>query len=524
MGDGIETFESSRTVQKQTMKRILVATASRKSCVPALALRCESADYLYELGCSDTVDELKIIEPREPAFKIVVKTVGDDSKPLSGSGDEQETAKISAGQGNGTPGAPRTNDAGGIFRSSARQVKPAIKSFIESPNTSSRNGASINMIVLHSTTAATIEGTIQWFMDPKSQVSAHYIVDKNGDIYQMVRDERSAWHAKAINSRSIGIEHVATATDRLTDAQSKASAQLVRWLAAQYGIPAANVMGHGFAPCNEGTTDCPNHIFGDATADAVAKWVRTNVADALGSRELQRSRQFPGSRQGAAQPVPRRTPQLPDWARPSTGFARLRSDLSRIDQNVRRLDARPLPQSPAAALTALELMTIAIEDRRFFHHPGVDVLSFLREAIKVLRGRKHGGASTIDMQFVRTVTGYRAPTMKRKLYEAFLALVIRSRYKKLEILRSYLACAFFGSGLIGANAAAQRVFNKDADRLSMEEASFISAMLAYPRPLQGLPRWEQRARRRAAYAIAVFDRRKGRLTGPYGIAPLKPVL
>jgi hypothetical protein len=518
MGDGIKTFESSRTVQKETMERILVPTASRKGYVPALALRCESADYLYELGCSDTVDELKIIEPREPAFEIVVKTVGDNSKSLSGLGHEQETAEISTGEGNGTPGAPRTNDAGGIFRSSARQVKPAIKSFIESPNTSSRNGASINMIVLHSTTAATVEGTINWFMDPKSQVSAHYVVDKNGDIYQMVSDDRSAWHAKAINSRSIGIEHVGTATDRLTDAQSKASAQLVRWLAAQYGIPAENVMGHGFAPCNEGTTDCPNHLFGDATADAVAEWVRTNVADALGSRELRRSRQV------GAQPVARRAPQLPDWARPSTWFARLRSDLSRIDQNVQRLDVRPLPQSPAAALTALELMTIAIEDRRFFHHPGVDVLSFLREAIKVLRGRKHGGASTIDMQFVRTVTGYRAPTMKRKLYEAFLALVIRSRYKKLEILRSYLACAFFGSGLIGANAAAQRVFNKDADRLSMEEASFISAMLAYPRPVQGLPRWEQRARRRAAYAVAVFDRRKGRLTGPYGIAPLKPVL
>jgi penicillin-binding protein 1A len=111
--------------------------------------------------------------------------------------------------------------------------------------------------------------------------------------------------------------------------------------------------------------------------------------------------------------------------------------------------------------------------------------------------------------------------MRRKIYEGFLALVIQSRHKKLEILQSYLACAFFGSGLIGANAAAQRVFNKDADQLSIKEASFISAMLAYPRPLDGLPRWEQRARRRAAYAVAVFDRRKGRLTGPYGIASLE---
>lgn len=409
----------------------------------------------------------------------------------------------------GIPWILRTFNARAIFRSKRAILKPAIKSFIESPNYFSRNGASINMIVLHCTTAATVEGTINWFLDCKSQVSAHYVVDKNGDIYQMVRDECSAWHAKAINSRSIGIEHVGTATDRLTDAQSMASAQLVRWLAAAYGIPASNVLGHRFAPCNEGTTDCPNHLFGDATADAVAEWVNANVAYALGLKESRRSRQV------LAEPVARRALQLPMWAKPLTWLVKLRSDLSRIDQNV-----RPLPHSPTATLTALELMTISLEDRRFFYHPGVDVPSIAREALKAFKGCKHGGASTIDMQFVRTVTGFRALTFKRKIYEAFLALVIQFRYKKLEILRSYLACAFFGSGLVGANAAAQRIFKKNADRLSIEEASFISAMLAYPRPLDGLPRWEQRARRRAAYAVAVLASRKRRLAGPYQIAQL----
>jgi membrane peptidoglycan carboxypeptidase len=190
--------------------------------------------------------------------------------------------------------------------------------------------------------------------------------------------------------------------------------------------------------------------------------------------------------------------------------------LSRIDQNV-----RPLPHSPAAKLTALELMTIALEDRRFFYHRGVDVPSIIRETVKALTGRKHGGASTIDMQFVRTVTGFRAPTITRKLYEGFLALAIQSRHKKLEILRSYLSCAYFGSGLIGANAAARTTFNKEADRLSIKEASLISAMLAYPRPLHGSPRWEQRARRRAAYAVTVFAARKRRLAGPYEIATME---
>jgi hypothetical protein len=386
-------------------------------------------------------------------------------------------------------------------------VKPAIKSFIESPNHSPRHGARIDTIVLHSTTAATVDGTIAWFLDPASQVSAHYVVDRNGDIYQMVRDERCAWHAKALNPTSIGIEHVATAADRLSDAQSAASAQLVRWLVAAYGIPVANVVGHRFASGNEGTTDCPNHLFGDATAEAVVEWVKTNVADVLDSKGPQKSRRV------GNESVVRKA--LPEWARPSTWFAMLQSDLARIHRNV-----HALPHAPVATLTALELATIALEDRRFFYHLGVDMPSVVRETLKALAGRKHGGASTIDMQFVRTVTGFRAPTLERKFYEAFLAFLIQFRYKKLDILRSYLACAYFGSGLTGANAAAQKVFNRNADRLSIEEASFISAMLAYPRPLDGLPRWERRARRRAAYAVAVLAARKRYLAGPYEIAPL----
>jgi hypothetical protein len=444
------------------------------------------------------VDELKRIQPRDPAINSAVEAVGD----------EQVRAKISAPEPKMIPWGLRRFDVRAIFRPKRVIVKPAIKSFIESPNYSSRNGAKIDMIVLHCTTAATVWGTIGWFLNRESQVSAHYVVDKNGDTYQMVRDECSAWHAKSVNARSIGIELVGTATDRVTDAQDMASAQLVRWLAAAYRIPGANVLGHRFAPGNEGTTDCPNHLFGDATAEAVAEWVNTNVADALGWKESGSGRRV------VAEPVAHGALQPTGRAGPSAWLARLRSDLSRIDRNV-----RPLPPSPTVALTALELMTIALEDRRFFYHFGIDLRSVVRETLKALTGRKHGGASTIDMQFVRTVTGFRAPTIRRKIYEGFLALLIQFRHKKLEILRSYLDCAFFGSGLIGAEAAAQRVFSKSADRLSLEEASFISAMLAYPRPQHGLPRWEKRARRRAAYAVEVFAARKGRLAGGYEIAP-----
>jgi N-acetyl-anhydromuramyl-L-alanine amidase AmpD len=421
-------------------------------------------------------------------------------------GSDQRSLTEKAKESRGSPASLKPESS---FWANRAIAKPAIKSFIPSPNYSSRNGACIDMIVLHCTTSASVEGTISWFLDRSSQVSAHYIVDLNGDVYQMVRDEFSAWHAKASNARSIGIEHVGAANGHLTDAQSIASAQLVRWATSAYGISVANVLGHRFAPGNEGTTECPGQLFGNSTANAVAEWVHTNVADSSKSKEFRRSRQ------AVAIPAAGNAPQRLDRARPPKWLAKLRNDLSRIDQNV-----WPLPDAPAVALTALDLMTIALEDRRFFYHPGVDLPSIAREAIRALTGRKHGGASTIDMQFVRTVTGFREPTIQRKIYEAFLAVVIQFRHSKLEILRSYLSCAFFGSGLIGANAAAQRIFNKNADELSIEEASFVSAMLAYPRPLHGLPRWELRARRRAAYAVAVFASRKGRLAGPYEIPPV----
>lgn len=93
-------------------------------------------------------------------------------------------------------------------------------------------------------------------------------------------------------------------------------------------------------------------------------------------------------------------------------------------------------------LTNVEKLVLVLEDRRFLDHCGVDIRSVLREIWRAMRAQKHGGASTIDMQFVRTCTGYRERTARRKIYEIFLSVVIQFRYSKIVILRSYLACAF----------------------------------------------------------------------------------
>jgi membrane peptidoglycan carboxypeptidase len=161
-------------------------------------------------------------------------------------------------------------------------------------------------------------------------------------------------------------------------------------------------------------------------------------------------------------------------------------------------------------LSMLEKMVIVLEDRRFMKHPGIDVIAGLRELGRALLFRKHGGASTIDMQFVRTATGYRKRVLSRKLYEILLSLIIQFRYNKIVILRSYLARGYFGTRLIGSENAAQEIFGAFADDLTLEQAAFVAAMLVYPRPRSGGDAWLSRVQRRASYGMRVYVRHKER--------------
>jgi len=187
---------------------------------------------------------------------------------------------------------------------------------------------------------------------------------------------------------------------------------------------------------------------------------------------------------------------------------KLQDDLSCVDRLVRR-DSR----GSRVSLSALEVMVLSLEDRRYFRHFGVDPWSVAREVMKLIRGKKYGGASTIDMQFVRTATGYRAHTLKRKLYESLLATMIQFRYHKIEILESYLACAYFGFRLRGAETTARKLFGKSANQLALNEAALISAMLVYPRPSGASVEWQRRVETRAAYAMEVYMSGKLHLPG-----------
>lgn len=108
-------------------------------------------------------------------------------------------------------------------------------------------------------------------------------------------------------------------------------------------------------------------------------------------------------------------------------------------------------------LSTVEKCIIVSEDHRFFKHIGVDWIGFTREFLRLLQGKRVRGASTIEMQLIRTVSRRYERSIRRKLREIFLSISLQFRYSKLEILRAYLDIAFFGTNLNGIWKSSQKV-------------------------------------------------------------------
>lgn len=162
-------------------------------------------------------------------------------------------------------------------------------------------------------------------------------------------------------------------------------------------------------------------------------------------------------------------------------------------------------------LNDFEKLVVVLEDRRFFSHMGVDYRSVAREIVRLLLRQRHGGASTIDMQFVRTVNSETELTMRRKLKETTVAFLIRFHFNKTALLRNHLEIAYFGTGLNGAEQAADAIFGVPVYRLSKVQAAQLAAMLVYPRPSQPTAVWEAKINRRAEYGLRILPRFEQRL-------------
>jgi len=153
--------------------------------------------------------------------------------------------------------------------------------------------------------------------------------------------------------------------------------------------------------------------------------------------------------------------------------------LYRVRRVVVPLDSLP-PYVPAAF--------IAIEDRRFWSHDGVDWRRVLGAAWANLRAMGiEEGFSTITMQLARSIFPDRLPvherTLSRKLAEVRVAREIEDRYSKRQILEMYLNQIYFGGGAWGIEAAAHEYFGKPAAALTLAEAALLAGLIRAPNRL-----------------------------------------
>jgi penicillin-binding protein 1A len=138
-------------------------------------------------------------------------------------------------------------------------------------------------------------------------------------------------------------------------------------------------------------------------------------------------------------------------------------------------------------LTAL----VAIEDRRYFEHDGVDLKGIVRAVVgNAASGDVEQGASTLTMQLARRLFLTEERTYARKVREAVLAYRIDTRYSKDQVLEMYLNEVYFGSGAYGIDSAAAVYFGRNPDKLELWQAAMLAGLVQAPTaysPLEDKP-------------------------------------
>ena len=124
---------------------------------------------------------------------------------------------------------------------------------------------------------------------------------------------------------------------------------------------------------------------------------------------------------------------------------------------------------------------VAIEDRRFYIHPGFDPIGMSRAMASNLKaGRVVQGGSTITQQLAKNLFLTPDQNLKRKVQELILAVWLELKFTKKEILALYLNRVYFGAGAYGIEAASQRYFDKSADKLTVGESALLAGLLKAP--------------------------------------------
>ena len=150
--------------------------------------------------------------------------------------------------------------------------------------------------------------------------------------------------------------------------------------------------------------------------------------------------------------------------------------------------------------------TVAIEDRRYYEHGGVDPQGVARALVEnVMAGRVVQGGSTLTQQLISQIYIVKQRTVDRKIREAVLAVQLEDRFTKDEILTAYLNTVFYGNNAYGVEAAAQTYFAKSAKDLTLPQAALLSGLPQLPSTYDPYENPEAALKRRAQVLKAMRE-------------------
>lgn len=157
----------------------------------------------------------------------------------------------------------------------------------------------------------------------------------------------------------------------------------------------------------------------------------------------------------------------------------VRSIPHRVDAQLR---ARGAAYVPLGGISVnLQHAIVAIEDRRFYSHPGIDPVGMARALeVNITQRNVDQGGSTLEQQLVKRTLAPDDRSVPQKLRQLALAWAVDREFTKARVLELYLNAAYYGQGAYGAAEAARTYFATDAAHLSVAQAAFIAALPQAP--------------------------------------------
>lgn len=149
---------------------------------------------------------------------------------------------------------------------------------------------------------------------------------------------------------------------------------------------------------------------------------------------------------------------------------------------------------------------ISAEDHRSSYHYGIDQIGMLRAVYKKISKNETQGASTIEQQFVRVVTGEYSQTVVRKLKEQLLSVLILRKRNKKDIAKAYLAIAYYGYNYQGVDGI-YKLVGSNLECASEQKIVSLVAHLKYPKPKSNFGKWEKNISNRVSYIQARHDKK-----------------